>query len=238
MIAFTQYEMLREKANICPQSFLPMPNVDRCVVGYDPGGDGSHGVAVLRLRDGIPVQLQTETLQTTEETIKFFLQLRGLSAIGVDTLTCWSTGPGGWRPADRFLRFEYPQVARSVVTPNGLYGSMGLNGPAVVLQCRAALPALLVTEAHPKVLHWHLSGRRYNFKDDRALMEELLCDALGVPVVTATEHAWDAAVSALAALKGLLGEWSLDLHQRQCEPNERLVWPCGPAHYFWPSGDR
>jgi hypothetical protein len=37
------------------------------------------------------------------------------------------TGPGGWRPADRWLRETYPVIRNSVMPLNGLAGSMSLR---------------------------------------------------------------------------------------------------------------
>lgn len=131
------------------------------VVGYDPGGDGAHGVAMLVLLDGKAVEIYTGTWDYAEEVIAWIKKLDVLSALGVDTLTCWSTGPAAWRPADRWLRRTYPEVRNSVMTPNGLAGSMGLNGMGVIIETRALFPGAAVVETHPKVLHWALSGRRY-----------------------------------------------------------------------------
>lgn len=205
------------------------------VIGYDPGGNGNHGIAVLHLRDGVPTSLKTKTLPTAEAVIHFFSGISNVLAVGIDTLTSWSTGPGGWRPADRWLRKEYQEVGASVVTPNGLFGSMGLNGPAVLLECRAANPSLIATETHPKVLHWHLSRQRYDYAVDHARMKDLLAGLLKVTVETDSDHAWDAALSAFAAYEGYAGRWSLDLHCLPTQSNERIVWPCGRTHYFWPS---
>src|SRR5262249_3810366 len=104
------------------------------LVGYDPGGDGAHGIALLSVDDhGRATSLSTRTFETTEGVIAHLERLPAVAALGVDTLTCWSTGTGGWRPADRWLRDRYKLVRNSVMTPNGLAGSMGLNGMSVLL---------------------------------------------------------------------------------------------------------
>ena len=100
------------------------------IVGYDPGGDKSHGIAELRVQNGQPQALTTRTFQTAEDVIGHLENLSSIVAIGVDTLTCWGTGPGAWHPADRWLRARYVAVRNSVITPNGLFGSMALNGMA------------------------------------------------------------------------------------------------------------
>ncbi len=109
------------------------------ILGYDPGGDGKHGVALLSLESGVPSAVHAKTVRTAEDALCFFERQNSPLAIGIDTLTCWSTGPGGWRPADRWLRESYPIVRNSVVTPNGLFGSMGLNGASVLLTLRNSI---------------------------------------------------------------------------------------------------
>lgn len=40
---------------------------DGVIAGYDPGGNGRHGLAALSVRDGVPVKMVTETLHTAED---------------------------------------------------------------------------------------------------------------------------------------------------------------------------
>ena len=124
---------------------------DGLLVGYDPGGDGTHGIALLSLEGGRATSLSTKTFETTEDVIAHLERLPTIAAIGVDTLTCWSTGGGGWRPADRWLRERYTLVRNSVMTPNGLAGSMGLNGMSVLLTIQRRFPKVIIVETHPKV---------------------------------------------------------------------------------------
>src|SRR4051812_36274450 len=103
------------------------------IVGYDPGGKDAHGVSLLTLESGRTTSVSARTFESAEEVIRYVESLPPVIAVGVDTLTCWCTGPGGWRPADRWLRQRYGAVRNSVMTPNGLAGSMGLNGMAFLL---------------------------------------------------------------------------------------------------------
>jgi len=208
--------------------------VEGVIAGYDPGGNDNHGLALLTIRDGKATALVTETLRTAEDVIAQLARVDRLIGIGVDTLTCWSTGPSGWRPADRWLRDHYPEVESSVVSPNSLFGSMGLNGMAVLVVTQRSRPSLLITETHPKVLCRHLLGEKYDYVNKRTVMDEELTRGLGIPVDTANDHEWDAAVSTLVLLKRLSGCWSHDLHTEPTEGAERIVTPCGPTHYFWP----
>jgi hypothetical protein len=204
------------------------------ILGYDPGGNDAHGVAELQVHDGKVARLATRTLRTTEDVVAFLEGLSSLAALGVDTLTCWSTGPSGWRPADRWLRHRYPEVRNSVVSPNGLFGSMGLNGMAVLVAARKKFSDILITETHPKVLYWQIARARYDYPGSREAMHRVLAARLGIAVAPATEHEWDAAVSALAALESSGGRWPRDLHRMETEAHERLIEPCGTTHYSWP----
>jgi len=207
---------------------------DALIVGYDPGGDGAHGLALLSLADGRPKTVRTCTFQTTHQVIEYIEGLGPVAALGVDTLTCWSTGQGGWRPADRWLRNRYRNVQSSVMTPNGLAGSMGLNGMSVLIAARCRYPDVAIVETHPKVLYWALANKRHDYQSTRNEMELMLCEAYPAALTTANDHEWDAALSALAAMRGLFGEWPTDLHALPVGSGERLITPCGRTNYYWP----
>ena len=203
------------------------------VLGYDPGGNGRHGLALLTVRDGETRSLDVSTHATTEAVLGA-VEGETFLGVGVDTLTCWGTGRSGWRPADRWLRRAYPAAARSVASPNSLFGSRGLSGMAVLLALRDRDPAVPVTETHPKVLYRALWGRHHDYAAEARPMDADLGAGLGLDVRTGTDHEWDAALSALAALRALRGEWTHDLHRLPLEDGERLVEPCGPTRYAWP----
>lgn len=204
------------------------------IIGYDPGGNGCHGLAKLVLASGEIQEATTDTLQTAEQVIRLILGETSLVGLGVDTLTCWSTGASGWRPADRWLRNKYKKIKNSIVSPNGLFGSMGLNGMAVIMSLRTKLPNLFITETHPKVLYWFLTHERHDYDNKKALMDTTLMTNLGTKISPANDHEWDGAISAFAALQGLKDAWKHDLHKIPVAAGERLVNPCGPTHYFWP----
>ena len=70
------------------------------IIGYDPGGNGHHGVAEVWVEDGETRRVQTWTKSTTEVVISLIEDGPPIAALGVDTLSCWSSGSSGWRPAD------------------------------------------------------------------------------------------------------------------------------------------
>jgi hypothetical protein len=207
------------------------------IVGYDPGAEKAHGFALLSVEDGVIVRVTMDTLSSTEEVIRQIEQLPDFLALGIDTLTCWSTGPGGWRPADRWLRDRYPDVAQSVVAPNSLRGAMAVGGMALLMAlCADRTVKPNITETHPKVLFraLHKDKLKYDYIEHREPMDKLLSRLLGVDVAPNNDHEWDAAISAFAALKGFSGQWPHDLHQLKARENERILEPCGATHYFWP----
>lgn len=135
------------------------PDIGRCYLGYDPGGNGKHGVAAICVQADAVVKIELDTVDAASDVLKWFLcqnriaRLGPAVGIGVDTLTYWSGGNSGWRKADIHLRDIYPDVKGSVASANSLYGSMGLNGMFVLRRLRDRNQCLYVTETHPKVLH-------------------------------------------------------------------------------------
>lgn len=180
-----------------------------------------------------------DTVATAEHAINWFRgrrRDREPNAFGIDTLTMWSTGPAGWRPADRALRAAYPAVVTSVTAPNSLYGAMPLNGIAVAIALLRVFTRLKITETHPKVLYYALAKSVYDFAQRRDYMVNDLVGwvALGSCNV-GSEHAWDALVSAYAARQWDMTNWQTDLHQMPCDEGETLIPAHGTdAHYAWP----
>ena len=213
---------------------MPVKPFSGLIAGYDPGGNGGHGLAVARFRSGECCEVQIETHRHAESVLSALEACGEISAIGIDTLAAWSTGDSGWRAADLWLRSNYQEVRPSIVSPNGLYGSMGLNGMAVLIAIRQAHPSIHVTETHPKVLYWALAGKKYRYYQASSAMDVDVSAWLGCGVSTKNDHEWDAVVSVLAAFKGISGEWARNLFEEPQVGTGRLVFPAGPAHYWWP----
>lgn len=204
------------------------------ILGYDPGGDGKHGVAFATCEKGVVTGCELTTLRTAEQVIAATADYTDLIAVGIDTLTCWSTGPSGWRPADRWLKKRYKPITHSIASANSLFGSMGLNGMAVLLALRACNPALVVCETHPKVLHFALQGAKYDYRNNRPEMDKFLSQAISQPINTSNDHEWDAAISVYAVMQGMAGRWSHDLHAIAPDPGEQIIEPCDTTYYWWP----
>ncbi len=112
------------------------PSESELFLGLDPGGDGAFGVATIN-----ETQISTATVSTVAQAMDWIRAACGSRtplAVGIDTLLHWSDGAGGWRPADRTLRESYPAAQSSVLSPNGLYGSMGIGGMALALRLVAS----------------------------------------------------------------------------------------------------
>ncbi|MHC4109840.1 MAG: hypothetical protein ACYSUY_02120 [Planctomycetota bacterium] len=206
------------------------------IIGYDPGGDKHHGLTRLVLKNGSIQEGTTETLDNSEQVIKVAQEQRSLIAVGVDTLTCWSTGKSGWRPADRWLleKCKDNEIKNSIVSPNSLRGAMIFNGMALLVSLRNQRPELFITETHPKVLFWFLEREKYDYENKKNLMDKTLMKNLGIRISPSNNHEWDSAISAFAALQSVKGIWKHDLHEMPMAVEERLISPCGATHYFWP----
>ena len=217
--------------------------MSECVLGYDPGGNAKHGVALLEVRRSRVVGCRTAILPTVHDVIEWFareLPVPGCCplGIGIDTLTIWGTGRSGWRPADEWLRRQYRRVQRSVMSPNTLSGAMSLNGMAVLVALREQWPDLRASETHPKVLYYGLTGNPHNWPRHRRAMCNWLDDQLGVAVDIergARDHAWDAALSAWAAWRGFTGAWGFDLHALPQSATFPVLAPAGPSFFYWPA---
>ena len=204
------------------------------IIGYDPGGNSNHGVAFFTYDNGKLISHDICTLATANEVIEQSKNYNNIIAIGIDTLTCWSTGHSGWRPADRWLKNKYHNITNSIASANSLFGSMGINGMSVLISIRENNPDIKITETHPKVLYYALTNEQYDYKSNHVVMDSLLSDTLKTKVTTNNDHEWDATISVHAAINGMLGIWETDLHQLDLSENEKLITPCGKTNYWWP----
>jgi hypothetical protein len=135
-------------------------------LGFDPGGDRGFGAAVLR-----GVEVKVTTVSTVGEAIRWACANCGRNcpkAAGIDTLLHWCGGPGGWRAADKELRAAYSEARSSVLSPNGLYGSMVVGGMALALRLRQRWPEIALNETHPKLLGYALRRVRRTDGDPKA----------------------------------------------------------------------
>lgn len=217
------------------------------VLGYDPGGRDRHGLAALRVEKRgsrwEPLDLSVHTAGVLRDVVGWITDTCRdvrIVAVGVDTLTEWNGGNGGFRPADRWLRREYRDVAGGIIAPAALRGAMVINGGGLLIQLQDRFRAddTMITEAHPKVCYRALTGEKANWAADRETMTAWLIGELGVgrpeEICVEDDHRFDAATSALAALRGVNGDWTLDLHALPGEDYSDRIRFCGTTHYWWP----
>ena len=211
-----------------------MEKLTGTIAGYDPGGNGANGFALLKITNNIPTDISITTLSNAESVINE-IHSNNVIGLGVDTLSCWSTGHSGWRPADLWLRKRYPAVQNSIMSPNTLSGSMGLNGMSVLMEAVKRKPSVMLSETHPKVLYYALHEKRYNYVMNHEEMDSFLSSKLELSsVTTSNDHEWDAAISAYALFMGMTGRWTNDLHSIPLATDCRIVKPCGETFYYWP----
>ena len=200
------------------------------ILGYDPGGVGNNGLAILDLRQEQPVA-QTFTSDCVDDAFDWFAgHVDGVpDAVGIDTFLSWATGPSGWRPMDTILRDNHPAILHSVLSSNSAYGAMAIQGVSLAMRLQQHWPEIALNEAHPKVLYFALTNQQYAF--DQPMVTWLLNQFIpALDVEIANDHEWDALISAWATWMGLTGQWNVNLMDGVPD----LLLPAGPATYFWP----
>jgi len=200
-------------------------------LGFDPGGRGAFGVALLQENRAGPA---LATVDCATEAVKWVRDKIGHSspsAVGIDTLMFWSGGLGGWREADKWLRQRYAKAAGGVIAPNSLWGSMVMQGMALAMLIRRCWPEVRITETHPKMLYYACANCASRWETDREVMLQWLSAKLDCRCDAATDHEFDALMSAWAAREGFCGAWR-DL--RKLSTNDSILEPAGPVHYWWP----
>src|SRR4051794_15528416 len=85
--------------------------------GADPGGIESFGVAALE-DDG---SFKTWLCSSTDEALRKIIKPAG---VGIDCPLWWSSGKGGGRLADRWLRRTYNIASGTVQSVNSLKGAV------------------------------------------------------------------------------------------------------------------
>lgn len=229
-------------------------------LGYDPGGNGKHGICILELKGKSLNVKVCEKVLTVNHVLAKIDSCDGFRAAGIDTFTTWSAAKSGWRASDLWLRNEYKELSTSVLSSNSTSGSMCING-ALVGKCLIdSNKAEIITETHPKVGFPVLTAERHNgelifsqYNRETPLeMVGILRDSLnGVVELSAipedicpkgqfTDHHFDALFSAVVAYLSTLpadkrGGWMHNLHLG-CE-KECLSYPFGEEGkviYAWP----
>jgi hypothetical protein len=195
-------------------------------LGFDPGGDGRFGVALLAENC-----VKAFTVSTVDDAVKWAVAecaSRQPIAAGIDTLLHWATTKSGMRPCDLQLRRKYPPARNSIMAPNSLYGAMAIGGMALALRLREKWPELGLNETHPKVLLHACWNERYDPKTVGEAVQRF-AGRVGIECPFQGEHEFDAVLSAWATREGLVDGWT-DI----VGASAGLLFPAGPVRYLWP----
>jgi predicted nuclease with RNAse H fold len=188
--------------------------------GADPGGKSQFGVAALD-NNGL---FKTWLCSSVDEALAKIAEPTG---IGIDSPLWWSSGEGGGRFADSWLRRTYRIAPGTVQSVNSLKGAAVVQGVTLALRLRRSDPSIPITESHPKALIVALKLPNW----------EAICGRFGLHgSEPKTEHERDAVLSAVAAREGSLGHWKLDLseHVGPSEFDPKATW-FGAVNYWWPT---
>lgn len=204
-------------------------------LGFDPGGLKGFGVSIY---DAANLSMKCATVSSVDEAAEWAMRSSADTpvAAGIDTLLFWQSTPSGWRGADEFLRAKYPECRNSVISANGLYGSMSVQGAVLAGRLRQIWPGIFLTETHPKVLWTALRFNRpypRNLADKRAI-DEWVDRAQLSDLDFADDHQLDAALSAWAAEKGHSGAWPRDLSEiRAAKQQAENISVVPDVRYCW-----
>jgi hypothetical protein len=188
--------------------------------GADPGGIDSYGVAAIE-DDG---SFKTWLCSSVDEALTKIDHPTGL---GIDCPLWWSSGAGGGRFADGWLRKTCRIPPGTIQSVNSLKGAVLIQSILLAMLLRKSYPKVSITESHPKALL-----RALGLRDWKAISDRF---GLVGPDPTA-EHDRDALIGAVAAREGSLGRWKLDLSLSlgPTEIDPKAAW-FGEVHYWWPA---
>ncbi len=153
--------------------------------------------------------------------------------VGIDCPLWWSSGQGGGRKADQWIRKEGRISSGTVQSANSLQGAVLVQGMMLAMMLRERYPGVPITEAHPKALLHFLGLNQSKWDEVRKHFNPLEGDA------PSSEHERDALLAAVAIRQGMTGVWSRDLSVDRCasELDPKRIW-FGEVSYFWPPKPR
>ncbi len=200
------------------------------VLGYDPGGKGTHGVAAIEVSDDgiIVTDPICDVVEDAEAAWDWLSSYRDPSALGIDTLLAWSAHGG--RACDNALRKAYPRHAATVIPQNALYSSMKINGAIIARRGEIAGPPMF--ESHPKLFVRTTLNNDAATESILAHYQGIQCQGSDSPkAAKRADDMADAVVAAWCASQGLSQRWSVNLFDA---PGDRLEEVASGVTYPWP----
>lgn len=205
-------------------------------VGFDPGGIGRFGWAVVS-GETFPLRLVDRGIADhAQGAFEAALKCASteVNAVGIDAPLFWNEA--GDRCADRMVRNTIRQrgcltAGGTVSAVNALRGACLIQGILVALKCQQKMTEkVLVTEAHPKALLWLLGETTRERHLNGITLSDLTDYVSGSGVQGASDHERDAALGAVAAFaaESRRAGWH-DLYT--LEPNP--VTPLDPPPGYW-----
>jgi Protein of unknown function (DUF429) len=189
--------------------------------GCDPGGKNNFGVAKLYPSG----TFETYNLSSVDEVMQSIDELP--LGVGIDCPLWWSSGEGGGREADAWIRKNYKLSGGQVQSVNSLKGAAVVQGILLAMKLREKYPTIKITESHPKALL-----KAIKLLDDN---DEVFRRKFELSGEFSSEHGRDALVAAVSAREGFSGRWTTDLslNTTSLEINPKKLW-FGPVSYWWP----
>jgi hypothetical protein len=202
-------------------------------VGFDPGGIGAFGWAVVSI-DALPMRIMGHgVLSHAERAFGAAVKCAGerIDGVGIDAPLFWSLA--GDRNAGQRVRRAITKLGApggTVGHVNALRGACLIQGMLVALRCREKLGRVPITESHPKALLW-LTGKATKKQRPDVVTFDDLVDCVSFDGAGAlTDHERDATLGAVAAFSAVSNKngWR-DLYLLETNP----VTPLNPPPAYW-----
>jgi predicted nuclease with RNAse H fold len=195
--------------------------------GADPGGENNFGIAVL-YEDG---KYKTRCVGCVDEAMEWICEIGRPNGVGIDCPLWWSSGQGGGRKADQWIRKEGRISSGTVQSANSLQGAVLVQGMMLAVRLRNRYRGILITEAHPKAVL-----RFLRLPLDLEKWDEVQKHFKLKGSAPSSEHERDAVLAAVAIREGVRGVWSRDLsfNRYESELDPKRMW-FGEVSYFWPN---
>ena len=194
-------------------------------VGADPGGKGRFGLAFLDRCGG----LSCDTVSSVDEAVRRIVSNGRPLGLGIDAPMWWSSGEGGGRKADEWIREEYGVKPGTVQTANSLRGAALAGGAMLAYRIRQKFPGTRITETHPK-------AALYALDPDPDVNFQRFAELFAIRTSWQDDHQRDATVCAVCAREGFEGRRRADLAlQRHRSEQDPFSYWLAPMHYYWPA---